>query len=239
MWKSRFDLPVLQRLPHLNVDIQALKAAYAEYERAAGVWDGLGNEYSALCETHTRLPKMFFREDELEGVNHVCDLNWKEASYQQLALTEFDSTYKLDDRTELSGSAWDRRVAKGREDADERWFRKKVDGLPAEIAEIIDRVGGGKAHRTRFAKLAPHSRVKPHIDYDTLYGVRLHIVVATNPLCRNGGTDRDGNVVEEHFPDDGSVWFVNPGVKHWAVNDGDTERVHLIISIDSQEVLGL
>jgi len=44
----------------------------------------------------------------------------------------------------------------------------------------------GKVHRTRFAKLSPHSEVKPHIDYDTLYGVRLHIAFENNANCSNG-----------------------------------------------------
>ena len=93
------------------------------------------------------------------------------------------------------------------------------------------------AHRTRFANLAPKSEVKPHIDYDTLYGVRLHIALSTNDECFNGGWDKDGNEISYHIPADGSVWFVNPGVKHYAKNNGDTPRNHLIISMDSQEML--
>lgn len=33
------------------------------------------------------------------------------------------------------------------------------------------------------------------------------------------------------------MWFINPGYKHYAVNNGPTARDHLIISIDSQEVI--
>jgi len=95
----------------------------------------------------------------------------------------------------------------------------------------------GKIHRTRFAKLAPHSSVKPHIDYDTLYGVRLHIAFETNDDCVNGGWDKNGLQTKVNIPADGSIWFVNPGVKHYAINDGATERNHLILSLDSQECL--
>ena len=42
---------------------------------------------------------------------------------------------------------------------------------------------------------------------------------------------------KRHFPADGTVWFINPGVKHWAKNDGEEERIHLIVSVDSQEIL--
>jgi quercetin dioxygenase-like cupin family protein len=59
----------------------------------------------------------------------------------------------------------------------------------------------------------------------------------TNEHCYNGGWDKDGNEIKYHIPSDGSVWFVNPGVKHYAVNDGPTSRNHLIISLDSQTFL--
>lgn len=233
-WKGRFELPVIRRLD-LRFDVERLRAELNEYQQDK-VWDGLGSDYASLCETHTKLPKMFFKEEELEGVDCVCDLDWEKSSYQQLSITEFDDTYSLDQRTEKSGSVWDTRIAKHKSDADERWFRKVKEDVPSYMREILDHFGG-KAHRARFANLASNSRVKPHIDYDTLYGIRLHIALTTNDQCYNGGWDKDGNEVKFHIPADGSVWLVNPGVKHYAVNDGNTDRNHLIISLDSQSIL--
>jgi len=232
-WKSRFELPVLKRL-NLTVDLERLKAELGDF--ASGkVWDGLGSDYASLCETHTRLPKMFFTEQELEGVSCVCDIDFTKSSYQQLSLTEFDDTYSLDERTEKSGSAWDERVAKQKPEADERWFRKLKTDVPPYMREILASFPG--SHRARFALLAPHSNVKPHIDYDTLYGIRIHIALETNEGCFNGGWDKEGNEVRNHIPADGSVWFINPGVKHYAVNEGDTPRNHLIISLDTQSII--
>jgi hypothetical protein len=188
-----------------------------------------------MCETHTKLPKMFFKEEELAGVDCVCDLDWEHTSYQQLSLTEFDESYSLEHRTEKSGSAWDNRIAKHDEKADERWYGKIKDDVPPYLREVLASFKG--AHRTRFANLAPNSEVKPHIDYDTLYGVRLHIALETNDQCFNGGWDKYGGETKHHIPADGSVWFVNPGVKHYALNGGDTVRNHLIISMDSQKIL--
>lgn len=233
-WKGRYELPVMARLDSISFDINRLREELAVF---AGdkVWDGLGSDYAHMCETHTKLPKMFFKEEELNKVDCVCDLDWEKTSYQQLSLTEFDDTYDLSQREELSGSAWDTRVAKKDPKADERWYRKVKDDVPSYLREVLDTFPG--AHRTRFAGLAPNSEVKPHIDYDTLYGVRLHIALETNEGCYNGGWDKDGNEVREHIPADGSVWLVNPGVKHYAVNAGNTPRNHLIISLDSQSVL--
>jgi len=235
VWKGRYELPVIKRLDlGFTVDIDRLRAELSQYAKDK-VWDGLGSDYASLCETHTKLPKMFFKDAELEGIGHVCELDWKNASYQQLSLTEFDDTYSLDQRTEQSGTAWDSRIAKHKEDADERWFRKVKPDVPPYMREILSKLPG--VHRTRFSVLAPHSKVKPHIDYDTTYGIRVHIALETNDLCANGGWDKDGNEVREHIPADGSIWFINPGVKHYADNDGETPRNHLIISLDSQSLL--
>lgn len=232
-WKGRHELPVIARLDY-RFDIERLQRELEQFA-ADKIWDGLGSDYAHMCETHTKLPKMFFKEEELEEVDCVCDLNWEETSYQQLSLTEFDEEYDLSQRTEMSGSAWDNRIAKHDPKADERWYRKIKDDVPPYLREVLNTFSG--SHRTRFANLAPNSEVKPHIDYDTLYGVRLHIALDTNDGCYNGGWDKDGKEYREHIPADGSVWLVNPGVKHYAVNSGDTSRSHLIISLDSQSAL--
>ena len=232
IWKSRFELPVIRRL-NIRFDIDRLRKELSVFAKNK-VWDGLGSDYAHMCETHTKLPAMFFKEEELAGVDCVCDLDWEHTSYQQLSLTEFDETFDLSQRVELSGSAWDTRIAKHNPKADERWYRKIKDDVPPYLREVLNTFNG--AHRTRFANLAPNSKVKPHIDYDTLYGIRLHIALETNQDCFNGGWDKNGNEIKEHIPADGSVWLVNPGVKHYAINGGNTNRNHLIISLDSQEV---
>lgn len=232
-WKGRYELPVMARLDGISVDINKLREELAIFAKDK-VWDGLGSDYAHMCETHTKLPKMFFKEEELEEVECVCDLDWEHSSYQQLSLTEFDESYDLSQRTEKSGSAWDTRIAKKDPKADERWYRKVKDDVPPYLREILNMFPG--AHRTRFANLAPNSEVKPHIDYDTLYGIRLHIALDTNDECYNGGWDKNGNEIRNHIPADGSIWLVNPGVKHYAENFGSTPRNHLIISLDSQDI---
>ena len=56
-----------------------------------------------MCETYTKLPSMFFKKEELEGVERACDIDWERASYQQISLVDFDESYNLDQRTEKSG----------------------------------------------------------------------------------------------------------------------------------------
>lgn len=234
-WQKRTELPVFKKLEQFQFDPVKLKEAYEEFSNTK-TWDGLGNEYASLCETYTRLPKMFFKEEELEDVDCVCDIEWEEASYQQLSLVEWDESFSLDKRTEKSGTRWDTTIAKRDPKADERWFRKRVADTPEYFNHVLDTIGKDIVHRTRFAKLSPKSEIKEHIDYNTEYGIRLHIPIITNEKAVFGGIGNNGRE-EAHFPADGSVWFINPGVKHWAKNDGDEERIHLIISVDSQEIL--
>lgn len=232
-WKKRSELPVLQKLD-ITVDIERIKQELASFSEGK-TWDGLGYDYAFMCETHTKLPKMFFNEKELSQVDCITELDWEEASYQQLSLVEFDETFDLSKREQKSGTVWDNRIAKNKPEADERWYRKMKDDVPEYLQEVYSMFPG--AHRTRFARLAPNSDIKPHIDYDTQYGIRLHIAIETNDECFNGGFDKDGKEIKYHIPADGSVWFINPGYKHYAVNNGDTPRDHLIISIDSQDIL--
>ena len=237
IWKKRTELPVYKQLKQFSFDPDLLRQAYQEYVNNK-TWDGIGNEYAAMCETYTKLPSMFFKKEELEGVERACDIDWERASYQQISLVDFDESYNLDQRTEKSGTRWDTTVAKNNPRADERFFRKRHQDVPEYFNHVLDTIGREIVHRTRFAKLNPKSQIKPHIDYNTEYGIRLHIPIITNEGCTFGGIDPvTGETQERHFPTDGSVWFINPGVKHWAKNDGDQERVHLIISVDSQEIL--
>lgn len=232
-WKGRYELPVVAKL-NIQFDINQLREETKQFA-SNKVWDGLGSDYANMCEAHTKLPKMFFTEEELSTVDCVCDLDWENTSYKQLSLTEYDDTYHINQRTETSGTAWDHRIAKNDPHADERWYRKFKSDVPPYLKEVLQTFPN--YHRTRFAILEAGQQVKPHIDYDTTYGIRLHIALETNEQCVNGGWDKEGNEFREHIPADGSVWFINPGVKHYAINGGSTPRNHLIISMDSQDVL--
>jgi hypothetical protein len=234
-WKSRENLPVAARL-NIQFDPVQLLAAYNEFT-AARRWDSLGSEYIQLCETHTRLPRMFFKDEEIKNVSHICEMDWENVSYQQMTLTEIDADYSLDQRTQKSQSVWDHRIAKRKKSADERWYRKRTTGLPPYLHKVLDDLGLNETHRARFAKLKAGSQIKPHIDYDTTYSIRVHIPIITNEKCFFGGINSAGKAETFHMPADGFVWFINPGIKHWAENLGSEDRVHLIISIDSHELI--
>lgn len=231
-WKSRYELPVISKLK-INVDIERLKKEVALYIENKP-WDSFGNEYYELCKSYTIIPETFF-EKSYQEENDICKINWNKSPYRQIGLTEFDNNFDLSKRNVKSGTAWDKRISRKKSILDERWYRKFKSDIPEYLKEILDNFKN--VHRTRFSELAPKSEVKPHIDYDTTYSIRLHIALSTNDKCVNGGWDKDGNEVIKHIPDDGSIWFVNTGVRHYAKNLGNTSRNHLIIGLDSQDVI--
>lgn len=232
-WKTRYELPVIKKLD-IKFDIERIKKEFEIYERDK-IWDAFETDYVNMSNSYA-LPKMFFKDEELEGVDELVELDWEKSSYRQLSLTEYEPSYSLDQRVEKSGTNWDTRIAKHNTKADERWFRKIKKDVPSYLEEILNYFDG-KAHRSRFARLAPHSEIKPHVDYDTIYGVRLHMAIETNELCFNGGWDENEKEFKFHIPADGHVWFINTGVKHFAFNNGDTPRIHLVMSVDSQNIL--
>ena len=49
--------------------------------------------------------------------------------------------------------------------------------------------------------------------------------------------ERSGKIVKKHFPADGRVYFLNTGLKHWAENNSNEGRIHLIVDTKNQEDL--
>ena len=54
-----------------------------------------------------------------------------------------------------------------------------------------------------------------------------HVVVSTNPKAMNFWADDKGE--HSQHMEQGKAYWVNRNLEHWARNDGDTPRVHLII----------
>jgi hypothetical protein len=231
-WRTRHELPVIAKLK-LNIDIDRLKQEVSDYVNGK-YWNSFGNEYYDLCKSYEVMPEKFFKKPG-EEERDICDLDWNNSPYRQIGLTGFDDEFSLEKRNKKSGTIWDSRISRKNPILDERWYRKLKTDVPPYLKEVLNLFND--SHRTRFSELAPMSSVKPHIDHDTTYSIRLHIAITTNEKCLNGGWTKDNEKISAHIPDDGSVWFVNSGVMHYAENLGSTPRNHLIIGVDSQDML--
>lgn len=85
--------------------------------------------------------------------------------------------------------------------------------------------------RTRFAELEPNSQDIWHIDTpDAPRGGawRGHIVLHTNNDAVFCWKTEDGNIVSFHIPADGHLYLVRVDIEHTVMNNGFTDRVHLL-----------
>lgn len=85
-------------------------------------------------------------------------------------------------------------------------------------------IQNGQYSRIMFAKLPAGCKIKRHIDAAPAakYPFKIHIPVITNDrsiFCFDGHS--------YHFKE-GNAYEVNNNIYHWAENNGDTDRVHLI-----------
>lgn len=93
------------------------------------------------------------------------------------------------------------------------------------FSPFIDAIACTKK-RIRIMKLLAHSRIGIHTDDDPEYykdTVKIHVPVRTNPRV----VFTVGDAVFHMAP--GECWYINTDMPHGVVNEGDTDRVHLIM----------
>lgn len=79
--------------------------------------------------------------------------------------------------------------------------------------------------RAFYLKLPPGTGIHRHVDAGDVE--TDHIVVQTNPQCLNWWVE-DGEEKSMHM-EQGKRYKVNRTCLHWAENNGDTDRVHLLL----------
>ena len=120
-------------------------------------------------------------------------------------------------------------------EADEHNYGKRNELVVGEIEKVLDMFKGNLA-RVRLAHLSSNFSLKPHVDYDPSYITRFHIPLITNKDCLMCVRKRKEDF-KVHFPADGRVYFLNAGHIHWAENNSNEGRIHLIIDTKTQEDL--
>jgi hypothetical protein len=90
--------------------------------------------------------------------------------------------------------------------------------------------------RSAVVALHPGRFITKHFDIGAEYITRLQIPIITNKDAVIG-VKTDGGWNEYHLPADGSIFFINAGVEHYAINNGDEIRYQLRVCLESQEDL--
>ena len=237
---DRKQLPAFMKLPYQFEMEKILEAfePFKDYRKYDDLNGGSSEaEYGKLCKEKRSLHGRFLHDKELKLQENEA---YNSEYYKQLSLTEFDSKkYNIDP----SNNVFKSYKISSKTDSkyynpilDERNYTKKKDICTGYWNEILDTFKAPFT-RTRFAYLAPHFSIKPHIDYNTNYSIRVHIPIITNKDARLWVKHKCGKIESIHCPADGGVYFMNTGLTHWASNDGSKERIHLVISLAGQEDL--
>jgi hypothetical protein len=120
---------------------------------------------------------------------------------------------------------------------DERNYTKRTEFCTPYINEILDGFGGDEACRSAIVTLEPGKFLSPHFDIGPEYVLRLQIPIITNEEAVMGFRKDNDTWYEYHMPADGTMYFVNSGWEHYAVNNGTENRYQLRICLNGQESL--
>lgn len=236
---NRKSLPAFGYLQDKQVDLAALiehcqKENLIDHRAYNDIKVGAGAPIENFVRLNAFNKMSFFVEDNaayLQG-----------ESYKQLYLTELKPelrSHQIDENKNWSPGGRFRRL-----DPNDPSYNPLVDELnythrnhlvKGIFKDILD-LFSDQVTRVRLAYLAPNFSIKPHVDHDPSYIVRYHIPILTNPLCTMN-VERDRQPQACHFAADGRIYFLNAGLKHWASNQSNQWRLHLIVDVHGQKEL--
>lgn len=95
------------------------------------------------------------------------------------------------------------------------------------IMSLMTRVGGERLGRCMINRVPPGASIYPHADTaaHAEYYDRFHIVLASNPASAFRAGDEVVNMGV------GEVWWFDNSIEHEVKNEGDCDRIHLIVDI--------
>jgi len=150
------------------------------------------------------------------------NLDWNEFTLRQRACTDMVNTQTIkiiyDDN--FFGTNFNPVITENYE-----LFREELDN----ISEIIKKFTNGKGYLLRaiLTKLYKHKDIPKHVDTANstfTYSRRIHIPITTNPECIFTVGNESINMKE------GEIWEMNNDkLEHSVQNNGDEDRIHLII----------
>ena len=116
---------------------------------------------------------------------------------------------------------------------DERNYTKPTEFYDGYFGSFLDSFKD-EVCRSAIVTLEPGKFLSPHFDIGPEYVTRLQIPLITNTKAVMGFRKNDDTWYEYHFPADGSIYFVNSGWEHYAVNNGVDNRYNLRVCLNGQ-----
>jgi hypothetical protein len=237
---DRRDFPFFQKMP-IKIDIDLIQKEL-EILESRNNWKDINPEtkyYESLLKRREHLLAAF-ADNKVDNIHKMTFNN-----YNQIVLTEFDeNTYKgikdqdtdyiIDMSQNKKYSRYKKDVLEIMAKQNEKNYGKHRD-IISDLFNIKKLLTSfkNKVTRARFAKLKAKSSIQPHIDHNINYGVRYHLALQTNEdsyLAVRKNRKQDFQYF--HVPADGHLYFLNIGFEHFAINNGNKDRIHLVIGVN-------
>lgn len=113
-----------------------------------------------------------------------------------------------------------------------------------EVEELLSFLGDAELHRIRFMRLTPGggelTRHTDQVDPDSGLNInnlsRLHFPIRTNSKVKFGVWEPTGNKKEVNMKV-GECWVLDTRKPHTVINEGDEDRIHLVVDVKTNEKL--
>lgn len=176
---------------------------------------------------------------EVEFKNHYSNYN-KSESWSALALRGYGGQTQFIEKPSEMLCSWQK---KNQEKLAWKLLDTKLRGDLVCLEPVIAALPGVK-HRIRLMKLSPGGgELERHTDNcDPDVGTRnkqlfrVHVPIVTNPKVLFTVWDQKGVMSEKHMGV-GEAWYLDTRKPHRAINGGKTDRIHLVMDVESNEEL--
>lgn len=156
--------------------------------------------------------------------------NYTEGGWSGLSLRSFGGSNFTTAKPSCMGTKWMKQHPGA-----EKWKCVDTDlrKFCPEFDPLIEAVPGDK-ERIRFLRLAAHKKILPHTDrVDPLFKdqqlCRIHIPIVTNEdVYFNIHTKKGASSAHLEV---GHVYYLDAGDRHSVDNDGESDRIHLVLDV--------
>lgn len=177
---------------------------------------------------------------DLAFANHYSNYN-KRGTWSAISLRGYDRDPNFIEKPSVMNEKWKQ------ENKDNNYYLQDTHMRQefSEVDKLIAYLGiDGALHRIRFMRLAPGngelSRHTDQVDLDMGVKIerlaRIHFPIQTNENVIFTSWNYDGTKTDVNMKEN-ECWYLDIRKPHKAINNGQTERIHLVIDVEVTERL--
>ena len=233
--KGKRDLPFVLKLKK-KIDIEKANNTLSQYLKK--LEEDKSFKYDKASTEHNYDLSNKSGENFVDNYQEIYK-TYAKIGFQSLTDKALESALKISKNIE-EYTPWER--AKGMRNTnsssyhpyyDERNYTKPTEYYDSYFGEFLDSFKD-ETCRSAIVTLEPAKFLSPHFDIGPEYVTRLQIPLITNKDAVMGFRLDDNTWYEYHFPADGSIYFVNSGWEHYAVNNGNENRYNFRVCLNGQ-----